>query len=64
MTEVYLGNPPSYITDWIKAHSQPATRTATRVWYGDDENVYTDYEFSGDIQGTESQEGPPGAAIH
>ena len=62
--EIYLGNPPAYITDWIKAHSQPATRTATRVWYGDDENVYTDYEFSGDIQGTESQEGPPGAAIY
>ena len=29
--------------------STPATRTATRVWYGDDENVYTDYEISGSI---------------
>ena len=27
----------------------PSTRTATRVWYGNDENVYTDYEIVGNI---------------
>ena len=27
----------------------PTTRTATRVWYGDDENVYTDIEIEGAI---------------
>jgi hypothetical protein len=31
--------------------SAPAARTATRVWYGDDENVYTDYEIEGSILG-------------
>ena len=29
--------------------STPAARTATRVWYGNDESVYTDYEISGSI---------------
>ena len=29
--------------------STPTTRTATRVWYGNDENVYTDYEIVGGI---------------
>lgn len=29
--------------------STPATRTATRVWYGNDESVYTEYEISGSI---------------
>ena len=32
--------------------SAPATRTATRVWYGNDENVYTDYEIEGAINGS------------
>lgn len=31
----------------------PSSRTATRVWYGDDENVYTDYEISGSISGND-----------
>ena len=30
---------------------EPATRTATRVWYGDDPDVYTDYEIVGGING-------------
>ena len=29
--------------------STPTARTATRVWYGNDENVYTDYEINGKI---------------
>ena len=32
--------------------SAPAARTATRVWYGDDPNVYTDYEIEGYIEGS------------
>lgn len=31
---------------------KPAPRAATRVWYGDDESVYTDYEIEGVITGT------------
>lgn len=38
--------------------STPAARTATRVWYGNDENVYTDYEISGEISAN-WEEGPP-----
>ena len=28
--EIYLGNPPAYITDWIRNHSQPAGHPETR----------------------------------
>lgn len=31
MTEVYLGNPPANIIDWIKNHSQPVGHADT--WY-------------------------------
>lgn len=31
--------------------SAPESRTATRVWYGDDPNVYTDYEIVGELYG-------------
>ena len=44
-SRVLLFNPSS------EGSSAPAARTATRVWYGDDENVYTDYEISGIIEG-------------
>lgn len=29
-TEVYLGKPPAYIEEWIKAHAQPAGHPETR----------------------------------
>ena len=64
MNQMFFGNARVMLFTPNSGSTPPTARTATRVWYGDDENVYTDYEFSGDIQGTESQEGPPGAAIY
>lgn len=32
--------------------SEGGSRTATRVWYGDDNSVYTDYEITGTITGS------------
>ena len=29
--------------------STPTGRTATRVWYGNDDSVYTDYEIAGEL---------------
>ena len=55
--EVYLGNPPENIKTWIETHAAPpapTARTATRVWYGDDSDVYTDYEIVGDITGDDN----------
>ena len=46
-TEIYLGNPPANIIDWIKAHSQPATRAETRIWWSSDESNYNDYLIEG-----------------
>ena len=56
MAEIFLGEPPANIKQFIiqkygGGGSTPATRTATRVWYGDDPNVYTDYEIIGAIEG-------------
>ena len=33
MTEIYLGNPPEHIKNWIIAHSKPATRPETVIHY-------------------------------
>lgn len=29
-TEIYLGNPPANIVDWIRNHSQPSEHPETR----------------------------------
>jgi len=46
-TEIYLGNPPANIVDWIRNHSQPATRAETRIWWSSDESNYNDYLIEG-----------------
>ena len=30
-TKIYLGNPPQYMIDWIKAHSKPAVKAETHI---------------------------------
>ena len=30
-TKIYLGNPPQYMIDWIKAHSKPAVKKETHI---------------------------------
>ena len=34
-TEIYLGNPPPYVIDWIKAHSKPAGNPKTKITFTD-----------------------------
>ena len=34
-TEIYLGNPPQYMIDWIKAHSKPAVKVETHIKFRD-----------------------------
>ena len=46
-TEIYLGNPPQHVIDWIKAHSKPAGNPKTKITfkYGSVE----EYDWSGRI---------------
>ena len=30
-TEIYLGNPPQHVIDWIKAHSKPVVKKETHI---------------------------------
>ena len=34
-TKIYLGNPPSYMIDWIKVHSKPAVKAETHIKFLD-----------------------------
>ena len=57
MNQLFLGNSRILLFK-PDSSTAPATRTATRVWYGDDENVYTDYEIQGNIYGNDLEETP------
>lgn len=46
-TEIYLGYPPQNVLDWIRNHSQSATRAETRIWWSSDESNYNDYLIEG-----------------
>ena len=49
-TEIYLGNPPPHIIDWIKAHSKPAGNPKTKITFNDNGNSYSqEYDWSGEI---------------
>ena len=49
--EIYLGNPPQYMIDWIKAHSKPAVSPKTKITFTD--GSVEEYDWSGEIdQGT------------
>lgn len=46
-TKIYLGNPPQYMIDWIKAHSKPAGNPKTKITFSNG-NV-EEYDWSGEI---------------
>ena len=35
-TEIYLGNPPQHVIDWIKAHSKPTVKAETHIKFTDE----------------------------
>ena len=46
-TEIYLGNPPQHVIDWIKAHSKPVASPKTKITFAD--GTSQEYDWSGDI---------------
>ena len=34
-TRIYLGEPPQYMIDWIKAHSKPVGNPKTKITFSD-----------------------------
>ena len=34
-TQVFLGNPPQHVIDWIKAHSKPVISPKTKITFSD-----------------------------
>ena len=34
-TEIYLGEPPQHVIDWIKAHSKPVGNPKTKITFTD-----------------------------
>ena len=46
-TEIYLGNPPPYMIDWIKAHSKPAGNPKTKITFTD--GTSQEYDWSGEL---------------
>ena len=46
-TEIYLGEPPQYVIDWIKAHSKPVVSPKTKITFTD--GTSQEYDWSGEI---------------
>ena len=46
-TKIYLGNPPQYVIDWIKAHSKPVGNPKTKITFTD--GTLQEYDWSGEI---------------
>ena len=46
-TEIYLGNPPPHIIDWIKVHSKPAGNPKTKITFAD--GTSQEYDWKGEI---------------
>lgn len=46
-TKIYLGEPPQYMIDWIKAHSKPAGNPKTKITFTDGSSQ--EYDWSGEI---------------
>ena len=47
-TEIYLGNPPQHVIDWIKAHSKPVVSPKTKITFAD--GTSQEYDWSGEIK--------------
>ena len=46
-TKIYLGEPPQYMIDWIKAHSKPTANPKTKITFSD--GIIEEYDWSGEI---------------
>ena len=46
-TEIYLGNPPQHVIDWIKAHSKPVLNPKTKITFTD--GTSQEYDWSDEI---------------
>ena len=46
-TKIYLGEPPQYMIDWIKAHSKPVGNPKTKITFVD--GSVEEYDWSGEI---------------
>ena len=46
-TEIYIGNPPPRMIDWIKAHSKPAGNPKTKITFTD--GTSQEYDWKGEI---------------
>ena len=46
-TKIYLGNPPQYVIDWIKAHSKPVANPKTKIMFAD--GTSQEYDWSEEI---------------
>ena len=46
-TEIYLGTPPQYMIDWIKAHSKPVVGPKTKITFAN--GSVEEYDWSGEI---------------
>ena len=46
-TKIYLGEPPQYMIDWIKAHSKPVASPKTKIMFTD--GSVEEYDWSGEI---------------
>ena len=46
-TEIYLGTPPQYVIDWIKAHFKPVMKAETHIKFTD--STEDDYLIEGVI---------------
>lgn len=46
-TEIYLGNPPQHVIDWIREHSKPVATPKTKITFTD--RSVQEYDWSGEI---------------
>ena len=46
-TEIYLGNPPQHVIDWIREHSKPVVSPKTKITFTD--GSVEEYDWSGNI---------------
>ena len=46
-TEIYLGEPPQHVKEWIIAHSKPVGNPKTKITFTD--GTSQEYDWSGEI---------------
>ena len=46
-TEIYLGEPPQYVIDWIREHSKPVISPKTKITFSN--GSVEEYDWFGEI---------------